>query len=318
MGPDRAFDPPRATADDGAGPLPPDASLLSAEVGARLARLSLLARRATEARRRGRRSAKRVGPGVERRDTRAYAPGDDPRRIAWPAFARLERLVVWLTHDEAPLRLALVLDTSGSMGFGSPTKLRQAARVAAGLAVVALTGEDRAAVLAGSAIGLRVQRATGGRGGIARLLATLEALRAGGRTDLGAAVAAATDAAGGRALCVVLGDLLDPAGALSAARAARARGHEVALVQVLDPSEVEPPELDGLDLEDAETGEIVTMPERGAREGYREAFASHRTEVDAGAAKLGAPVLRATTDQPFDAVVTEALRAGLLRSRGTA
>jgi uncharacterized protein (DUF58 family) len=242
--------------------------------------------------------------------------GDDPRRIAWAAYARLEKLLVRLVADEAPLRLALVVDTSASMGFGSPSKLRQSARIAAGLAAVALSGEDRFAAIGASAGVLAATRASGGRGGMARLLPFLEGLTPRGKTDLAGAAGAVANAAGGRALCVVVSDLLDPAGALAGARAVRARGHEVALVEVLDPLEIDPPDVSDLDVEDEETGEVVALPPRGAREAYTAALARHREAVDDGAAELGASVLRATTAEPFDDIVAEALRAGLLHAGG--
>lgn len=295
-------------------PLPPDASMFSPEMAARLGRLSLLARRVAEARRRGLRRTRRAGGGSEMIDTRPYVLGDDPRRIAWAAYARLERLLVRLTVDEAPLRLALVIDASASMRFGSPSKLRQATRVAAGLAAVALSGEDRFAAIAASQAGVAMERASGGRRGMARMLAFLDALVADGETDVARAAGAVAGAAGGRALAVILSDLLDPAGALAGARALRARGHEVALVEVLDPIEIEPPDLADVDLEDEETGEIIALPPGGVAAAYRAAIARHRAEVDEGAAEIGAPVLRVTTADAFDAVVGAALRAGLLRA----
>ncbi len=298
-------------------PPSPDASLLSPEIAARLGRLSLLSRRLSDARRRGRRQNRRAGGGTEMIDTRPYVVGDDPRRIAWSAYARLEKLLIRLVADEAPLRLALVVDTSASMGFGSPSKLRQAARIAAGLAAVALSGEDRFAAVASAAGTLSAVRASGGRGGMARLLPFLEGLAPAGGTDLAGAAGAVSGAAGGRALCVIASDLLDPAGALEGARAARSRGHEVALVEVLDPFEIDPPDMADVDLEDEETGEIVALPPRGAAEAYRAALAHRRRAVDEGAAALGAPVLRVTTAEPFDDVVASALRAGLLRGGGS-
>ncbi|APR75381.1 Hypothetical protein A7982_00727 [Minicystis rosea] len=300
-----------AVADD--APLAPDASLLSPEMAARLGRLSLLARRVAEARRRGRRRTRRAGGGSEMIDTRPYVLGDDPRRVAWAAYARLERLLVRLTADEAPLRLALIVDTSASMRFGVPSKLRQAVRIAAGLGAVALSGEDRFAAVGTSGTRVAVERASGGRLGMARLLAFLDGLEAGGETDVARAAASVAGAVGGRALCVILGDMLDPAGALAGARALRSRGHEVALVEVLDPIEIDPPDLTDVDLEDEETGEIVALPPGGVREAYRAALARHRAEIDEGVIELGATVLRVTTAEPFDDVVGAALRAGLLR-----
>src|SRR5262245_63490599 len=90
---------------EGDAPLSPDASLLSPELAARLGRLSLLSRRLSESRRRGRRQNRRAGAGTELIDTRPYVLGDDPRRVAWAAYARLERLLVSLVVDGAPLRL---------------------------------------------------------------------------------------------------------------------------------------------------------------------------------------------------------------------
>src|SRR5215831_6133469 len=93
--------------------LPPSSeSLLSPEMVGRLGRLSIVARKVMSARRVGRRRTRRVGHGVETIDLRPYASGDDPRRIAWHAYARLERLLVRLVADQAPLRLTLVVDQS--------------------------------------------------------------------------------------------------------------------------------------------------------------------------------------------------------------
>jgi hypothetical protein len=107
---------------------------------------------------------------------------------------------------------------------------------------------------------------------------------------------------------VILSDLLDPA--------ARARGHEVMLVEVLDSFEVDPPDLADLDLEDEETGELVALSPGGAAAAYRAALARHRDAVDEGAADLGAAVLRVSTADAFDDVVASALRQGIVRAGG--
>ena len=90
----------------------------------------------------------------------------------------------------------------------------------------------------------------------------------------------------------------------------------MALIEVLDPIEIDPPAYVDVDLEDAETGEVVVLPPGGVHEAYKAALAKHRAAVDEGALDLGAPVLRVTTDVPFDDIVASALRAGLLSSGG--
>jgi uncharacterized protein (DUF58 family) len=294
---------------DGGGPV------WSNDDAAALGRLSVLARRLAPSLWRGRRRARRVGGGSELVDTRAYALGDDPRQIAWHVYARLEKLVVRVRADEMPLRVALVVDASASMGFGRPSKLRQAARVAAGLAAVALAADDRvSAVAAGPGAGALA--AAGGRAALPGLLGWLGALRPGGGADLARAAAEASAAARGRALCVFLSDFLCPEGALAGPRAARARGHDVALVEVLDGAELAPGDPGDVDLEDAETGEVVTLRAGAALEAYRGALAAHRAALAAGAAELGAPLLSARSDEPFEDVVGRAMRCGLLRAGG--
>lgn len=289
-----------------------DAPLLSPEMVGRLGRLAIAARKIASARRGGRRRTRRIGCGIETIDLRPYDAGDDTRRIAWHAYARLERLLVRLVADEAPLRLTLVVDESASMKHGSPSKLRHAARVAAGFAAVALGGEDRVALAVGSGASSRAVRPVSGRAGLPRLLRVLDGLAAAGATDVAGVVRACLDGSRGRGACVIVSDLLEHAGVLAGAREARRRGEDVVVVEVLSPFEIDPPDLSGFDLEDEETGELVELEGGDPREVYRAALAAHRASVDEAARSIDAVVVRTTTDEAFEAVVTRALGAGVL------
>lgn len=294
----------------------PPSDLLGPEMALRLGRLALVARRLVTSRHKGRRRMRRVGSGIETIDLRAYDLGDDTRRIAWHAYARLEKLLVRLVADEAPVRLTLVLDQSASMAFSGlgegVTKLQQAKRILAGFAAVALGGEDRVALAAGSTDGTRGHRAVTGRGGLARLLGMLDPLEAGGGTDLPRAVRTALDASPGKGICVIASDLFEPDAVLAGAREACRRGQEVVLVEVLTPFELEPPDLSGYDLEDEETGELVELDERDVQARYADALAEHVARVDDAARSLGVTVVRTSTAEPFEAIVTRALGAGVL------
>jgi hypothetical protein len=124
-------------------------------------------------------------------------------------------------------------------------------------------------------------------------------------------------AAPGRGVCILISDLFESQGVLAGAREARRRGHEVAIVEVLAPFEIDPPDLAGFDLEDEETGEIVALPEHGMRERFAEALALHRQRIDEAARSISAIVVRTTTAEPFEAIVTRSLAAGLLGGGGT-
>ena len=228
-----------------------------------------------------------------------------------------------LVADEAPLRLALVARHQRLHGPGvAQGGSAQATRIAAGLAAVALSGEDRVRPPWGARPGTSPRSVPAGARG--RWRASSPSFRkASVRPRAGPTSrprpAAVSAAAGGRALCVILSDMLDPAGALAGAKAARARGHDVALIEVLDPIEIDPPDLGDVDSEDEETGEeIVALPPREARGVPRGPRRPPGEEaVDEDAAALGRPrAARGAPADAFDDVVTAALRAGVLRHGG--
>lgn len=86
------------------------------------------------------------GGGIEFADYREYQPGDDIRQIDWPVFLRLRRLLVKLCAEEKELTLMLLLDHSQSMSYGTRDKLRQAVRVAAIFAGIALQSGNRVGI----------------------------------------------------------------------------------------------------------------------------------------------------------------------------
>ena len=158
--------------------------LLSSEFLTQLERLALVSRRAFRGRTRGERKSPRKGMSVEFSDYRQYGVGDDLRYVDWNIYGRLDRLYLKLFVDEEDLRLHLLLDGSGSMSFGKPSKLRYAARLAAALGFVGLVNHERVGVAV-----VRDRMAEGwnpprGRGQFFSLLEFAARLRAGGPTGL--------------------------------------------------------------------------------------------------------------------------------------
>lgn len=186
-------------------------------------------------------SAKRRGASVEFAEHKEYAPGDDVRRIDWRAYARFDRYYLKQFQDEANLRLFLVVDASGSMGYGDGTrgrnKLQMARLLAGGLAHLALSQRD--------AVGLCVVR----DGGVALLpprtrtthfdeiLSQLVQAKPAGKANFADALLQLTELTRGRGLCVVLSDLLDKPTPLDALELLSARGLEVATLHIMHPDE---------------------------------------------------------------------------------
>lgn len=80
----------------------------------------------------------KYGPGEDWSDARLYQPGDDVRRIDWPATARSGEVQVRSTLADRGMRITLVVDCSPSMLFGTNT-LTKADMAIATAAAVALT-----------------------------------------------------------------------------------------------------------------------------------------------------------------------------------
>jgi uncharacterized protein (DUF58 family) len=79
-----------------------------------------------------------VGAAIEFLEHRAYAPGDDLRRVDWKVFGRTDKLYVRQHESQRAVRATFLIDASGSMAFrGSGTgdsKYDYAARLGLALA----------------------------------------------------------------------------------------------------------------------------------------------------------------------------------------
>src|SRR5690349_12338631 len=86
----------------------------------------------------------RRGGSAEFQEHRPYAPGDDPRRIDWLAYARSGLPVTKLFRAEEDTVVRLLLDASASLDFGNPTKIETSKRLAAAVAYLTLCAGHRA------------------------------------------------------------------------------------------------------------------------------------------------------------------------------
>jgi uncharacterized protein (DUF58 family) len=246
-------------------------------------------------------------------DYRPYLPGDDFRRIDWNAYGRLGHLYVKLTEAREQLPVHVLLDASRSMAWGEPSKLRYASQLTAGLGYVALARFDRLTV---TALGERPRQLppTRGRGRLGALLAFLGQTEPSGALNLDRALAEyrVDRRAGG--LAILISDLLTPDGYQAGLDRLLGAGLDVAVLQVLSPQELEPPPAGDVELQDAETGEIVQVsltPRMIAI--YRERLDRWCAEAEQACAQRGILYVRVSTDTPLEDVLLDRLRrAGLL------
>jgi uncharacterized protein (DUF58 family) len=278
----------------------------------KLERLIVVSKSVMRGQTRGERTVRRTGTGLEFADHRDYVPGDDLRRLDWNLYGRLERPLVRLYDEDEDLPFYLLVDTSASMATGTPPKLRLALEAAAALAYVGLAALDRVALhpltdALGEGLGpLR------GKSQAHAVLAHLAALRPGGRTDLGAAVARFLGRHRRRGVVVLLSDFFDPRGYEEAVDRLRYGRFEPVLVQITAPEEEAPRLRSDVVLVDAETGlerELTVTP--AVRAAYERNLRAHKEGLDRFCRRRAIPCFQVLSSLPFETLVLR-----IFRSRG--
>ena len=261
------------------------------------------------------------GASVEFRQHRFYAPGDEPRRLDWRVLGRTDRPYIKEYDEETNLRCVLVLDESGSMGYGGApaglgpgTKFDYAAKLVASLAYLML-GQTESVGLA--LFGERVQQWLAPRAGTAqlsRVIDLLERAAPSGTSDPGRAAQDVADRLGRRSLVIAVSDFFTPVPRLrqGLARLAHDR-HETILLQVLHPEEVEFPfrrwtRFRGLEGERARLLEPAMV-----RKTYLDNFRRHRRELEETARAAGAEFHSFVTDKPLIDSITMFVRHRAVR-----
>jgi uncharacterized protein (DUF58 family) len=200
-----------------------------------------------------------LASGVEFADHRAYVPGDDFRRIDWKKFAQGGNLVLRQFEEERDARIYVMLDLSGSMARGKPSKLEAAKKIGAAFAYVGMKRFDRSIVIPFGDDLERASRPLRAAGDLPEVDRFLSECTAGGPTHFPQAVRTLAERWPKRGLVVVVSDLMKPDGFPEALRTLGALGHELRVVH-LSCEEDRHPKLEGeLELFDAETGQTVRL-----------------------------------------------------------
>jgi len=298
-------------------PYPAAPNLRDGQLEAALRVLELTVRRRLDGLLQGNHIGLVPGPGSEPGDARPYQPGDDVRRMDWAVTARTTEPHVRMTEADRELETWVVVDLSASLDFGTAACEKRDLAVAATAAVVHLTrgGGNRIGALV--ATGERTIRipARGGllyaRGLIRRVAQTPRAPE-GTRGDLAEAVEQLRRPPRRRGLAVVISDFLGEQTWERPLRALSAR-HDLLAVEVLDPRDLELPEVGTVVLADPETGrqrEVETTPLL-CRE-FAAAAAEHREQVASTLRRCGAAHLVLRTDRDW---IADVVRFAVARKR---
>src|SRR5271165_2556329 len=236
------------------------APLLDPDFLHKLEQLELVSRKIFVGRMKGERKSRRRGSSVEFAEHRNYTVGDDLRHIDWNVYGRLDKLFLKLFLEEEDLHVYTLLDTSLSMDFGNPTKLRYGKQVAAALSFIGLVNHDRVLVDTFSARLDQGLHGIRGRSQMWRIVQYLDRLEASGNSDLTSAAREFAIRHAGKGVVVVISDFLDKHGYQDALRYLLARNMDIYVIHILSREEVEPDlvgDLRLVDCEDDEAAEIT-------------------------------------------------------------
>ncbi|WP_421956276.1 DUF58 domain-containing protein [Polaromonas sp.] len=245
------------------------------------------------------------GAGMDLADLREYQHHDDVRHIDWNVTARLSQPHVRVFTEDREMSAWFLLDLSPSMDFGSGEQRKR--QVSAGfVAVLArmLTrhGNRVGAMLYGSGVDTVIP-ARGGRQHVLQLLHTLqtrpEAAEAdvSGPTRLHELLEYAANLVRRRSTIFVLSDFISETG-WERPLGLLARRHEVVAVRLLDPLELQLPDLGLIPIRDAETGEqlLVDTHDAGFRKRFARIAAQREADLRQSLVRAGVDALELSTD----------------------
>lgn len=281
-------------------------SFLDAQVISRLAGVPLVARRPMLGNVSGKHASPHRGSSIEFAEYRKYVPGDDLRRLDWRAYGRTDRFYVKEFEADTNLRCCFVLDTSGSMGFGTTgiTKLEYARRIAATLGYLASQQGD-AVGLACVAKGI-VQQVPPRRNPahLRIVFDLLEQAKPEGETQLATVLHELAETIQQRALIVIVSDLfLEPEILGNCFQHLRFRKHDVAVFHLLDPLELDFTFRRPMRFLDMEGGPSIFAEPNDIADRYKRALNEYLAGLKQVVLESAIDYQRATLDEDYEKVL---------------
>ena len=245
------------------------------------------------------------GTGMDLADLREYQHHDDVRHIDWNVTARLQQPHVRVFTEDREMNAWFLLDLSPSMDFGSgeQRKRQVSSEFVAVLArILTRHGNRVGAMLYGTGVDAVIP-ARGGRQQVLQLLHTLQTRpeqpdnKNSGPTRLDELLDAAANLVRRRSTIFVLSDFISEAG-WEKPLGMLAQRHEVIAVRLLDPLELDLPDLGLIPIRDAETGEqlLVDTHDAGFRKRFARIAAQREAELRQALVRAGVDTLELSTD----------------------
>lgn len=263
------------------------------------------------------------GTGMRMSDIREYQAGDDVRHLDWNVSARTGALHVRTFHEERELTAWFLIDTSDSLAFqfAGPSKQQMVEQTVGTLAGLMVRHGDRIAAMLDASCGnapLRLLPPGNTQSHVVRLLEMLQfqtdssqvgaqpsdgtAFRSketsGSSTRLTPMLERALAVIRRRSLVMLVSDFWVASGWEQALRRLAHR-HDVLCIQVIDPIEMQLPNLGMITLQDSESGEqaLIDTGDSVIRGRYEEIMRQRQASIKETCALSGADFIQLSADQ---------------------
>ena len=223
------------------------------------------------------------GRGMEFDEVRQYHPGDDVRSIDWNVTARTGEPHVKSYIEERELTVMLAVDVSRSGDFGTRNRFKRelAVELAAVMSFAATTNNDRVGLLLFTDRVESLVPPRKGRSHVLRMVRDLLVFQpAGSGTDISLALDTVHQMLKRRSIVFLVSDFLADPESYRQAMLVTNRRHDVVAFDLSDPMEHEIADVGIMSLEDAESGETLSV-DTGSSEWRRE-FLERVARVEEG------------------------------------
>ena len=252
------------------------------------------------------------GFSIEFAEHREYAPGDDLRYLDWKVFGRTDKYYLKQYEEETNLVCYLLLDTSESMQYQSDaaalSKLQYAQCAAASLAYLILHQQDSVGLATFDRELRALVRPGSNPSHLKQLVHVMEESVAERKTSIGPIFHELAERFKKRGIVIVLSDLFDDVDSMLAGlKHLRHRRHEVILMHVLDPAELDFPFRQTTMFKGLEQFPEVLVDPRALRKAYLEEFHGYVRRLKKGCRMHQIDYVPMRTDQSLEVALSSYL-----------
>lgn len=243
------------------------------------------------------------GRGMIFSEVREYQPGDDIRDIDWNVTARQNKPYVKVYEEERELTVMLLIDVSGSGGFGACGELKKEkmAEIAATLAFSSIQNNDKVGVVFFSD---KVEKFIPPKKGKKHILLIIREIinfqPENKGTNIDVALQFMTNAIKKRCSAFLISDFIDDHDYFKSMSIAN-RKHDLASIQVYDRRDAEMPNIGLVRVRDMETGSDrwLDTSSSSVRKAYAKSWYERQQKLNSITARSGVDLASVTTDEDF-------------------